>query len=134
MGYQSHFTLGVIASHFKGLYKENRAALLIWLINSIFLVRYLYKLKWISVRYSSISKVAYQIAEFLYVDDTGLITLNRGDELEKEVVDRVQILLDRWQIALNIPGRELKLEKCFWSIQDYNWKKGKGELKEEIDL
>ena len=59
-----------------------------WLIILIFLVRYLYKLKWIHIRYSPMSKVAYQIAEFLYVDNTGLVTLNKGNELASKVVAR----------------------------------------------
>ena len=41
------------------------------------------------------SKVAYQIAGFLYVDNTDLVTLNKDDKLASKVVARVQILLDR---------------------------------------
>ena len=73
---------------FQGAIQGNGAAPLMWLIILIFLVRYLYKLKQIHIRYSPISKVAYQIAEFLYVDDTDLVTLNKGDESVSEVVSR----------------------------------------------
>jgi len=73
---------------FQGAIQGNRAAPPMWLIISIFLVIYLYKLKWIYVRHSPISKVAYQIAGFLYVDNTDLVTLNKGNELASEVVAR----------------------------------------------
>ena len=65
---------------FQGAIQGNRAAPPMWLIISIFLVRYLYKSKEIYVRYSPISKVAYQIVRFLYVDDIDLVTLNKGNK------------------------------------------------------
>ena len=41
------------------------------------------------------SKVAYQIAGFLFIDDTDLVTLNKGDKSVSKVVARAQTLLDR---------------------------------------
>ena len=47
------------------------------------------------MRTSSISKVAYQLAGFLYVDNTDLVALNSGNESEVEVVARAQSLLNK---------------------------------------
>ena len=55
----------------------------------------------------------YKLAGFLCVDDTDLVAMNNGNETVKEVVKRVQKLLDCWQWALNFTGGELKSEKYF---------------------
>ena len=80
---------------------------------SIFLVRYLYSSQLVLVRTLVISKVAYQLASFLYVDDTDIVVLNSRSELAEEVVVRAQLLLDRWQYTLQVTGRELKFSKCY---------------------
>ena len=82
------FYIGSSLVPFQGGVQGNRAAPLIWLILSILLVRYLYSSRWVSVRMSAISKVAYQLAGFLYIDDTDLVALNSGNESEAEVVAR----------------------------------------------
>ena len=46
------------------------------------------------------------------------MALNKGNETAKEVIERAQGLLDKWQKVPNITSRELKLEKCFWTIQN----------------
>ena len=43
---------------------------------------------------TSISKLAYKIAAFLYIDDTDLVAINRGNESEAEVITRTQLILD----------------------------------------
>ena len=43
-----------------------------------------------------ISKLAYKIVVFLYIDNTDLIAINRGDESEAEVIARAQLILDYW--------------------------------------
>ena len=43
---------------------------------------------WVSIRETSISKTAYALLGFLYMDDTDLVTLNQGGELDAEVVAR----------------------------------------------
>ena len=43
---------------------------------------------------TQISKLAYKIAAFLYVDNTNLIVINRGDESEAELIAKTQLILD----------------------------------------
>ena len=58
------------------------------------LVRYLYSSKWVSVRLTTISKIAYSLAGFLYVDDMDLVTMNSSNESADEIVARVQLLVN----------------------------------------
>ena len=64
-----------------------------------------------------ISKLAYKIAAFLHVDNTNLVAIKRSNESEAEIITRAQLVLDYWQEGLTITGGELKLSKCFWTIQ-----------------
>ena len=82
-----------------------------WFVLSILLLQFLYSSRWISVWTSAISKVAYKLAELLYVDNTGLVAFNSGNESEAEVVTRAQLLLNRWQYALQVTGGKLKYSK-----------------------
>ena len=87
-----------------------------WLVLSILLVWFLYSSRWVSVQTSAISKVVYKLVGLLYVDDIDLVALNSGNELEVEVVTRAQLLLDRWQYALQATSAELKYSKCYWTL------------------
>ena len=116
---------------FQGDIQGNRVVPSLQLIVLIFLVRYLYSSQWVSVKTLVISKVAYQLAGFLYVDDTNIIALNSGLELAEEVMTRAQLLLDRWQYTLQVTGGELKFSKCYWTLQSYSWKNGRYTLNSE---
>ena len=61
---------------------------------SIILVRYLYSSKFVTVLKTAIIKVAFQLAGFIYIDDTDLTILNEGKEIAEEVVARAQLMLD----------------------------------------
>ena len=61
---------------------------------SIILVRYLYSLKFATVSKTTITKVVFQLAGFIYVDDTDIMILNEGQETAEEVMARVQLMLD----------------------------------------
>jgi len=66
----------------------------IWLMISIILVRYLYSLKFATVSKTAIIKVAFQLAGFIYVDNTDIMILNEGQETVEEVVAREQLMLN----------------------------------------
>ena len=55
----------------------------------------------------------YKLARFLYLDDTDLVTLNSGEESAEAIITRAQLLVDQWQYALWLTGRELKHSKYF---------------------
>ena len=41
-----------------------------------------------------ISNLAYKIVAFLYINNTDLVAINRGNESEVEVIARAQLILD----------------------------------------
>ena len=61
---------------------------------SIFLVRYLYSSKFISVSKTAIIQIVFQLAGFIYIDNTDLMLLNNSNEIDIEIIARVQLLLD----------------------------------------
>ena len=81
---------------FQGRVQGNEATPPLWLTLSIMIVRYLYASKWVSVRKTVMSQSAYSIAGSLYVDDTYLIAMNKGDEPEDTIVARAQLLVYHW--------------------------------------
>ena len=65
------------------------------------------------------------------MDDTDLVTFDNEKELAMEVVTRAQLVLDTQHQALTFTGGNLKLNKCFWTIQDFMQKNRKYNLQEE---
>ena len=59
------------------------------------------------------------------VDDTDLYVFNDGTMDVSAVVSKAQQLLDAWHAALKFTGGDLKLPKCYWTLQDYHWHNGK---------
>ena len=41
---------------------------------------------------------------------------------------KAQRLLDAWHYVLRFTGGDLKLSKCYWTLQDYRWKQGRCEM------
>ena len=63
---------------FQGTVQGNGAAPALWLIISIFLIRYLYQQKVVTAVISPISKMSQFLAALLYVDDTDLYVFNNN--------------------------------------------------------
>ena len=108
-GFSEIFCIGSGDIPFQGVVQGNGASPPIWLILSMFLFRYSYDSNLVSVSKTLVSLYAYQIAAFLCVDYANLVALNNGKESEIFIVVRYQLLIDEWQKALNIRGRDLKL-------------------------
>ena len=104
---------------FQGNVQGNGAAPALWLIISIFLIRYLYQQKVVSSLSSPISNVSKLLAALMYIDDTDLYVFNDGSLDVSKVVLKAQQLLDTWHTALKFTGGDLKLSKCYWTLQDY---------------
>ena len=94
---------------FQGGVKGNGATHPIWLSLHVFLGHYLCDSKLVPVRKNPVSLASYQIATFLSLENADLVALNNGKESEIFIVVRYQLLIDEWQKALNIRGRDLKL-------------------------
>ena len=61
----------------------------------------------------------------MYADDTDLYVFNDGTMDASAVVSKAQKSLDVWHEALKFTGSDLKLQKCYWTLQDYHWHNGK---------
>ena len=104
---------GIKSLLFQGGVQENGAAPPIWLMISIILVRYLYSSKFATISKTAITKVAFQLVGFLYVDDTDITILNEGQETAEEVIARVQLILATWRMVLSYTRGDLKESKYF---------------------
>ena len=79
---------------FQGVVQGNGVSPALWLIISIFLIRYLYQQKVVSSFSSPISNISQLLAALMYVDDTDLYVFNDGSSDVSSVVLKDQILLD----------------------------------------
>ena len=61
---------------------------LVWLIISILLIRYLYSTKFVSISSIAITKLIFVIAALIYVDNTDIVLLNKGNKIEIEIIAR----------------------------------------------
>ena len=59
-----------------------------WLIISILLIKYLHSIKFVGVSTIAISKLIFTIMALIYIDDTNIVLLNRGREMEVEIIVR----------------------------------------------
>ena len=91
-------------------------ALLVWLIILILLIKYLYSTKFVSISSKAITKFIFIIVALIYVNDTDIVLLNKGNKIEIKIIARAQLLLDLWHTVLSFTGGNLKVSKYFWII------------------
>ena len=72
-----------------------------------------------------ISKLVLLLATLLYIDDTDLYVFHSGCDSTKEVVQKVQKLLNIWHKVLLVTGSNLKLSKYYWILHNYQWRNRK---------
>ena len=65
------------------------------------------------------SKFIQILAALMYVDYTDLYAFNDGFMCTIEIVIKAQMLLNAYHEALRFIDRDLKLSKCYWTLQDY---------------
>ena len=65
------------------------------------------------------------LVALIFVDDADLHVFNSGSETTEELVVKAQRLLDAWHHILTFTGGNLKLSKCYWTLQDYQWQQGR---------
>ena len=85
---------------FQGSVQGNDAALALWLIMPVLLIRYLHQQKVVTSITSPISKILQYLADLLHVDDTDLYVFNDGSMRAQKGVIKSQRLLNVWHEAL----------------------------------
>ena len=93
--------------------------------NTSFLIRHLYQQKVITSFTSQVSKLSQFLAVLMCTDGIDLCVFNDGTMDASAVVLKAQNLLNAWHEALKFTGSDLKLLKCYWTLQDYHWQNGK---------
>ena len=66
-------------------------------------------------------KISQLLSALIHVDDTDLYVFNHGSMRALEVVIKAQRLLKAWHEALKFTGGDLKLSKCYWTLQKCPW-------------
>ena len=103
---------------FQGAAQGSSTAPSLWMIISIFLVRYLHNKNFTAKISTPILKIILPLAALIFVDDADLHAFNSGSDTTEEVVLKVQRLLDAQHYVLKFTGGALKLSKCYWTLQD----------------
>ena len=112
-GVSEHYYSGDNDRPFQGIVQGSGAAPALWMIISIFLVRYLYS-KNLTIQLSTpLSEIVIPLAVLIFVDDTDLYVFNSGSDIIEELVFKAQCLLDAWHYILKFIGGELKLLICY---------------------
>ena len=66
-----------------------------------------------------LSKLVVSLVALLHIDNTNLHVFNSSCDSTKEVVQKVQNLLNVWHKVLKVTGSNLKLSKFYWMLHDY---------------
>lgn len=106
---------------FQGEGQGNRESPEIDFIISIFINWYFYQQKVVASVTTPISKLFKLLAALLYVDDTDLYVFNSGSDNNQDIVSKGKSLLHAWYEVLKVTGGDLKLAKCYWTLQAYSW-------------
>ena len=120
-GVSKDFYSGNEGRPFQGVVQGSGAAPASWMIISIFLVRYLYSKNLTTSISSPITNMILPLVALIFVDDTDICVFNSGSETTEELVVKAQKFLDAWHHMLTFTGGNLKLSKCYWTLQDYKW-------------
>ena len=91
----------------------------LWMIMSIFLVQYLHSKNLTTDISSPITNMILPLAALIFADDADLYIFNSGAETTEELVVKARRLLDASHNILTFTGGNLKLSKCYWTLQDY---------------
>ena len=70
---------------------------------------------------SSISRELFSIVGFAYVDDCDLIQSGLNTLI---ILNSMQSLIDSWGDLMGVTGGEINVEKSWWYMMEYVWKKG----------
>ena len=89
-----HYYSGDNNRPFQGVVQGSNAASALWMIISIFLVRYLYRKNLTTQLSIPLSGIVMPLVALIFVDDTDLYVFNSGSDTTEELVFKAQHLLD----------------------------------------
>ena len=105
----------------QGVLQGNAAGPTIWLLLSSMIFETLHTRGFAVEFCTSISKELFQLVGFAYVDDSDLIQTGTDPVI---VLASMQDLINSWGELIDVTGGALSVEKSWWYMIDYNYKKG----------
>ena len=119
LGISDRFCFGEEGQHFQGVVEGNGAVPPLWMIITIFLVRFLHKKKsGNTVNHENIrSDCPY--CSTISCGRQRSLCFNSGSDSEKDIVDKGQKLLNSWHEVLKVTNVDLKLSKCYCMLHEF---------------
>ena len=106
----------------QGVLQGNASGPIIWTILSSIIFKCLHS-RGYSVEFcSSLSRNLFCLVGFCYVDDCDLI--QKGQD-PLEVLQSMQSLIQSWRDLMLVTGAAISIDKSWWYLIDFVWKKGK---------
>ena len=109
---------------FQGLCQGNGCGPAVWLVVSMFVVRFLRLKGRVSTIWSALSCWAFEVLGLMFVDDSDLVHFAADHESPTQVADNLDATVQCWQSGLNISGGTLRPPKCYWYLLHYKWRGG----------
>ena len=70
----------------------------------------------------ALSKGAYSVCGFAYVDDCDLFQVRKDVD---KVFEDLQKMLLLWDKLMEVTGAAIAPDKCWWYLVDFTWKQGR---------
>ena len=112
---------GDTANPFQGLCQGNGCGPAVWLVVSMFVVRFLKIKGRVSSILSCLSGAVVEILGLMFVDDSDLVHFASEQETPDQIADELNTTVQHWQTGLNISGGTLRPNKCYWYLLAYEW-------------
>ena len=114
--------LGNWENYPQGVLQGNAAGPTIWSLLSSIIFEILHKRGFAVEFCTSISKELFCLVGFAYVDDSDLIQTG-SDPVQ--VLNSMQELINSWSELMDVTGGAISVDKSWWYMIDYVWKRGK---------
>ena len=106
----------------QGVLQGNACGPTIWALVSSIIFEILHK-RGFAVKFcTTLSKEVFKLVGFAYVDDSDLIQTGSNPIT---VLSSMQKLINKWGSLIDVTGGALSVEKSWWYMVDYVWKRGK---------
>ena len=106
----------------QGVLQGNAAGPTIWSLLSSVIFDVLHNRGFAVEFCTTISKEVFKLVGFAYVDDSDLLTIG-SDPVE--VLTSMQQLINSWGELMDVTGGSLSVEKSWWYMLEYIWRRGK---------
>ena len=126
--------IGDWENHPQGVLQGNASGPTIWSLVSSIVFEVLHK-RGFAVKFcTTLSRQIFKLVGFAYVDDCDLVQIGE-DPLE--VLQSMQNLINSWGSLMEVTGGALSVDKSWWYLVDFVWKRGKwiaSDATTDIDL